>query len=223
MVAELVLEPLQEHPVATAVGQDPRQEEAGQATWRLGQHEEDVAHRRRREPLVADEAVGAITIRRGLSGTRADVRAALLLGHRHAGGDADLGRWDFEFGVVLAAGEKRLVNRGQLGVVAQRRHDRIRHRDRADVAGLWRPCRHLGGANDVRAWPVVSPRRGVQAVPNRRLHQLVVGRVVLDLVDPVPVAVVGVQDRLVAVGELAPAKCKAPLAALADQRLGQYR
>src|SRR5204862_7261406 len=66
--------------------------------------------------------------------------------------------------------------------------------------------------------------------------QLVVRRVVLDLVDPVAVAVMGAQDRLVAIGELAPALrlpaagqrpefgdlVEAPLAALADQRLGQY-
>ena len=84
---------------------------------------------------------------------------------------------------------------------------------------------------------VVGPRRGVQAVADRDLHQLVVGGVVLDLVDAVAVAVVGAQDRLVAVGQLAPALrlraagerpefgdlVEAPLPALADQRLGQDR
>ena len=89
----------------------------------------------------------------------------------------------------------------------------------------------------MRARAVVCPRRGVQAVADRDRHQLVVRRVVLDLVDAVAVAVVGAQDRLVAVGELAPALrlpaagerpefgdlVEAPLAALADQRLGQYR
>ncbi len=56
VVAELVLEPLQEHPVAGAVGQDPRQEEAGQPAGRLRQHQEHVAHRRRGEPLVPGQA-----------------------------------------------------------------------------------------------------------------------------------------------------------------------
>ena len=87
------------------------------------------------------------------------------------------------------------------------------------------------------ARPVVGPRRGVQAVADRHRHQLVVGGVVLDLVDTIAVAVVGVQDRLVAVGQLAPALrlsaagkrakvgdlVEAPLPAFADQRLGQHR
>ena len=237
VVAQLVLEPLQEHPIAAAVGQDSRQEEAAQSARRLGQHEEDVAHRRRGEPLVAGEAVAAVAVRRGLRGAGADVGAALLLGHRHARGDAGLGGGHLELGVVLAAGEQRLVDGGQFGVVAQRRHDGVGHRDRADMAGLGRPHRGLGGADDVRAGAVVCPRRGMQAVADRDLHQLVVGRVVLDFVDAVAVAVVGAQDRLVAVGELAPALrlraagerpefgdlVEAPLAALADQRLGQYR
>ena len=41
--------------------------------------------------------------------------------------------------------------------------------------------------------------------PTATRHQLVVGGVVLDLVDAVTVAVVGVQHRPVAVGEFAPA------------------
>ena len=130
--------------------------------------------------------------------------------------------------------EQRLVDRRQFGVVAQCGHDGVGHRDRADVAGLGRPHRGLRGAHDVRAGAVVGPWRGVQAVADRDRHQLVVGRVVLDLVDAVAVAVVGAQDRLVAVGQLAPALrlrlpreraefgdlVEAPLAALADQRLG---
>ena len=89
----------------------------------------------------------------------------------------------------------------------------------------------------MRAGPVVGPRRGVQAMADRHFHQLVVGGVVFDFVDAVPIAVVGVQDRLVAIGQLAPALClpaagqraelgdlvEAPLPAFADQRLGQHR
>ena len=57
----------------------------------------------------------------------------------------------------------------------------------------------------MRAGAVVGPRRGVQAVTDRDRHEFVVGGVVFDLVDAVAVAVVGAQDRLVAVGQLAPA------------------
>ena len=85
--------------------------------------------------------------------------------------------------------------------------------------------------------PVVGPRRGVQAVLDRGAHQLVVGGVVLDLVDTVAVAIVGVQYGPVAVGQLAPPLrlrragyradrghlVEAPLPAFADQRLDEYR
>ena len=46
VVAELVLEALQEHSVAAAVGQHSGQEETGESAGRLSQDQEDVAHRR---------------------------------------------------------------------------------------------------------------------------------------------------------------------------------
>ena len=85
--------------------------------------------------------------------------------------------------------------------------------------------------------PVVGPRGGVQAVADGRPHQFVIRRVVLDLVDPVAVAVMGVQDRHVAVGQVAPALrggtagqraefgdlVHTPSPALADEGLHQHR
>ncbi len=56
-VAQLVLEPLQGDRVAGAVGQHPRQQEAGQALRRLREGEEDVVHRRRGEPFVPGQPV----------------------------------------------------------------------------------------------------------------------------------------------------------------------
>ena len=187
VVAELVLEPLQEHSVAGAVGQDARQHEAGQPARGLREHQEDVAHRRRGEPLVAGQAVGAVAVGGCFGGAGAHVGAALLLGHRHARGDAGFGGGQLQLGVVFATGQQRLVHRRQFGVVAQRRHHGVGHRDRADVARLDRPHRRLGGADHVRARPLVGPRRGVQTVGDRRAHQLVVGGVVLHLVDAVSV------------------------------------
>ena len=203
MVAELVLEPLEEHPVAAAVGQDARQQKVRPPVPRrfarpgrhLREHQEDVAHRRRGEPLVPAQRVGAVAVRGGLRGTGPDVGSALLLGHRHARGDAGLGGGHLQFGVVAAAGQQRLVDRRQFGVVAQRRDDGVGHRDRADVAGFGRPHRGLGRAHDVRAGTVVRPGRRVQSVPDGDGHQLVVGGIELDLVDAVPVPVVGVQHR----------------------------
>ena len=62
-VAELVLEALDVHRVARPVGEDARHQKAGQALGGavgglgLGEHEEQVGHRRRAEPLVAGELV----------------------------------------------------------------------------------------------------------------------------------------------------------------------
>lgn len=198
-VAELVLEAHQPHRVARAVGQDARHEEAGEPARRPGEGEEDVAHRRRREPLVPEQAVGAVRLGVGGGGVGAYVRAALLLRHRHAGQQSPLGQRRAQPEVVRRGGEQRLVARGQLRGVPQRRHGGVGHRDRAAVAGVGTPGVELGRAGHVRARPVVRPRRGVQAVRDRGTHQLVPGRVELHLVDAVAVPVVGAQDRRVLV------------------------
>ncbi len=54
------------------------------------------------------------------------------------------------------------------------------------------------------AGSLLRPRQRVHLVLDAHLHQLVPGGVELDLVDPVAVAVVGAQDRLVLVREPAP-------------------
>ena len=237
VVAELVLEPLQPHPVETAVGQHAGQEETGQPARRLGQHQEDVTHRRRGEPLVAGQPVGAVAIGNGLGVAGANVGAALLFGHRHASGDPDFGCRKLQFGVVHATGQQRLVDVGQLGVGPQCRDDRVGHRDGAYVAGLGGPHAGLGGTHHVRTRAVVSPRRGMQSVFDRHSHQLVIGGVELDLIDAVAESIVSAQDRPVALSQLAPALrlpgagdradrghvVQTPLPALADQRLDENR
>lgn len=183
------------------------------------------------------QCVGAVTVRHRLRGAGAHVGAALFLGHRHTRGDAGLGGGHLEFGVVHAAGQQRFVDGGEFGIEAQRGHDGVGHRDRADVPRLRCPHRRLGGADDVGAGTVVRPGRGVQTVCDRGAHQLVVGGVELDLVDAVTDAVVGVQHGAVAVGELTPALSlrasreraqrgdlvEAPLPAFANQRLDEHR
>jgi hypothetical protein len=62
------------------------------------------------------------------------------------------------------------------------------------------PHHEAGGPRHVGTRPVDRPRRAVQAVGHRNLHQLVVGGVVGDLVDAMPVTVVGAQLGRVAVG-----------------------
>ncbi|CKT13623.1 Uncharacterised protein [Mycobacterium tuberculosis] len=186
---------------------------------------------------MAGQAVAAVRIRGRLGGASAHVGATLLLGHRHAGGDAGLRGRRLQLRVVLTTGQQRLVDRSQLGVIPQRRNDGVGHRDGADMARLDGPHRCLGRSHHVRTRAVVSPRCGVHAMGDRGTHQLVVGRVVLHLIDPVPVSVVGMQDGPVAVCKLSPAlglaagrNCpdlvyfiQAPLATLLDQSLDEHR
>jgi hypothetical protein len=187
------------------VGKYPRQQEAREPAGSLGKHQEHVAHRRRGEPLVTGQPVAAVAGRLGAGGVRADVRAALLLGHRHAGQQAALGQRGPQAEVVRTRPQQRLVRRGEGRLVPQRRHDRVRHRDRAAVAGLGgAPHVEAGRAGDVRAGPRGTPRRGVQAVLHGDRHQRMPGGMELDLVDAVAEPVVGAQPRRVLVGQPAP-------------------
>ena len=210
-VAQLVLEPLQVHAVAGAVGQDARQQEAGQATGGLREHQEHVAHGRGREPLVPGEQVTARTRapipRHGhrAGGVGADVGAALLLGHRHAGDQAALASGRPQPRVVGGGRQQRLEPLRQRGRVPQGGNDRVRHRDRAAVPRLGAaPQVELRGPGHVRTRAGVPPRRGVHPGADGHVHQLVPGRVELDLVDAVAEPVVGAQHGRVLVGQPAP-------------------
>ena len=187
--AELVLEALDLHARAAL------DDEAGEAGGGLGEHEEDVAHRRRAEPLVAGDLVVAVADRLGARGVGAHVRAALLLGHRHPAQRAAL---------VVGQRQPRLPLRRQLGVAAQRRDRRVGHRDRAHDAGVGlRPQAHQRRAGDVGARARVAPRQRVDLALDRAAQQPVPRRVEVDVVDAVPVAVVGLQPRRVALGAAA--------------------
>ena len=187
--AELVLEPLELHP------RPALEHEAREARRRLSEHEEHVAGRIGAEPLVAGELPPAVADGLGARDVRAHVRAALLLGHRHAAQRAAL---------VVGQRQPRLPLGRERRVRAQRRHGAVGHRDRADHArvGL-RPQQLERRAGDVRARLRVAPRERVDLALDRAAQQPVPARVQLDLVDPVPVAVVGEQPRLVALGAAA--------------------
>ncbi len=209
-VAELVLQALQVHGVAGAVGQDARQREARQALGRLRQDEEEVAHRRRAEPLVAGQDVlaarPAAVDRLGHGRVGAHVRAALLLGHRHATQRARLAAP--QLGVVARRRQPRLPLGGDLGLRAQRGHSGERHRDRAGEAALGlrggevqRRARSVGGG----LLRCRRPRQRVQLVAHPEPHEVMPRAVKLHLVDAVPIAVEGLQARRVLVGLEAPA------------------
>ena len=237
VITELVLQALQKHSVAGSVRKHPRHQEATEPGRGLGEHQKHITHRSRGEPLVPGQRVTAVGIadRRGGSGTH--IGSTLLLGHRHARGDTHLGGRHLQFGVVGATGQQRLVGMSEFGVVPQGGYHGVGHRDRTDMSGFGCPDAHLGRTHDMGSRSVVGPGRGVQAVADRDAHEFVVGGVVLDLIDAIPVAVMGMQHRPVAIGEITPALgggsagdrpeladlIEAPLPTLADQRLDEHR
>lgn len=205
-VAQLVLQALDVELVAAAVRPVARQQEAGQALVGVGQGEEGVAHRRRAEPLVPDQFVGlprpGNPHRVGPRGIGADVGAALLLGHRHADGDARLLLHRHVARVVLAGEDLRQPFLGQVRLQANRRHAGVGHSQRATGAGL-RLAVQVGqpGPRHLGAGARVGPGQRGQFVFDGGAHQLVVGGVELHQVDAVAVAVVAMELRLVLVGQ----------------------
>ncbi len=204
-VAELVLQPLQAHPVPLSAGQHPGEQEAGEAVRALGQGEEQVRHGRGAEPLVPGQHVrpgpgtgGGL----GAGGVGPHVAAALLLGHGHAGQQAALAFGRAQAWVVGPGDQQRLEPARQFRCVPQGGYHRVGHRDGAAVARLCLgPYVELRGPGHVGARPLVRPRCRVQPVADRGLHQGVPGGVELDLVDPVAVPVVAAQHRRVLVGQ----------------------
>ena len=107
-------------------------------------------------------------------GVRPDVRAALLLGHRHAREQAPLGLGRAQAEVVLRGREQRLEALGQAGRVPQRGHDGVGHRHRAAVPGLGRaPDVEARRPRHVRAGagrPATARRAGRAAPPPSSAH-----------------------------------------------------
>ena len=160
-VAQLVLEALDAERVAGAVRQHPGHQEARQPGRRLGQHQEQVAHRRAGEPLVPAQPVRAV------AGWRSRWSCWRGRPSRPASRSSPCRRAGPRLvsGVRRPGSYSRLVSSGSYaaarsGAVAQRRDHRVGHRDRAGVAGLdLGPDVEAGGPGHVRARPVVGPRR----------------------------------------------------------------
>ncbi len=182
--------------------------EARQAARRLGEHEEQVAHRRGAEPLVTGQDVGAVEVRaQRAGGPGAYIRTALLLGHRHSGQRRRLARDAVRCRTHAPSAAESTRRRGRgRRLPPQRRYGRVSHGDGAAVARIDLATRRRSPRRGSRERPaLVSPGGGVQPVLDGCAQQLVVAGVVVDLVDPVAVAVVGMQHRRVAVGFVAPA------------------
>ncbi len=201
MIAELVLQALDFDCVALTGSRPARQQEARQSGVFLGEHEKGIAHGRREEPLVADQAEAAVVARRGAGGIGAHVRATLLFGHAHANGQSVLFARRGERRVVAVGEDAGQPLCGQIGRMTQRRHAGMGHGDRAHRARF-----HLimdieqRRAHDLRALALGGPGQSVQAVFLGQRHAAVVRRMKAHLVDAVAIAIEGGEFGAVLVG-----------------------
>ena len=156
VVAELVLQTLDVELVARAVGQDARQQEAGEAVVGLREHEEHVRHRRRAEPLVPDDLVLDRRRRRRSAGARRWCWRARRSRPASPSSPCPRSREPFSragtrrgsYVVAVTSGSHSAASSGWR---AQRRHDREGHRYRAAEAGLGLHRGHVQrGARGVR-------------------------------------------------------------------------
>ena len=207
-VAELVFQTLDAEDVAFAAArsaaQNARHEKAAEPRVGLREHEKAVAHRRAAEPLVAGQPVRAVPLAgcHGPRGVGPHVGSALLLGHRHAEEGAPLAR-SAERAVVVARQEPRHPCLCEHTILRDDGDGRVRHRDRAGVAGFdLREEHEGGGASDVRPRFRVRPGGGVRARRHGCCDNPVIRGVVVDLVDAMPVRVEGPQLGLHAIRPL---------------------
>ncbi len=191
-----------------AVRRKARHDKACQSARGLRQHQEGVAHRRRHEPFVPGDAIGAAAIRFSARHVGAHVGAALLLGHPHAHGHAALGRPWRKTRIIGAGAEHRHDLLQQPGIGGERANRRPRHGDRAQVPGLdlggheeFRGPDHLGAIAGQGA--LGRPGRIVQAGMRAVRHQLMIGRMEFDLVAPKPLGIEQPQLRRVLIRDTA--------------------
>ncbi len=211
-VAELVLEPLQVQPVHAVIGQEARHQETRQPTGRLGQHQERIAHWRRKEPLVTGEAIfapGAGRTRGQCArGVGAHVRAALPLGHAHADECAALVGERREARVVLARQQQTQPLSEILGLLRKRGHRAVAHGGRALGAILDLGPQQVGGGAP-RTHPHGAGAHGpvvCRAFRHQAAHQLVPCRMKLHFIAARPEAIQRMQLRRMAVGRIAQGK-----------------
>ena len=168
-VAELVLEALEvEAALRSPSGSTRGRAKQETPSLGLGEHEEQVAHRRRAEPLVAGERVPRRRRRprRAWCWRARRSRPASRSSPCRTARSACPAR---ERGVVRRGGQARLPLGGDVGLHAQRGHRREGHRDRAAEAGLGlRGADVARRARDVGAGAVGRARAARAARARRR-------------------------------------------------------
>ncbi len=174
------------------------------------------------EPLVPDERPSAVAVGQRARLGLAQVRAALLLGHRHAHRGAGLPVRRGLARVVGGGGDEPAPLGPEGGVAPQDGHGRVGHPDRAaDAVLALVPQVGQGRARHLRPGSRVGPTKSVRFLPDGEAHQLVPSGVEFDAVHPVPEAVVGPQ-----LGEVAvrlPRRLLDPRRAHGPPRLAQAR
>ena len=203
-VAELVLEPHDVNGIAGPVGAPARHEKAGQTAFCVGEGQKGVGHGGGTEPLVADQLIFPRAERMRACSIRANVATALLLGHRHAHCRASLLSRRDKPRVISAAGNARLPFSGYGRFGAERGNDRVSHRHRAGRArvGLGHEVEERSVQRMTRLFG--GPGRPRHARFKTEAHELVVGGMKLDFVDPVAEAVEGFQLWRIFVGKAPP-------------------
>lgn len=219
-VPQLVLEPLDQEHVARPVGQHARYEEAGQPAGRLRQYEKAVAHRRRTEPLVTGEQILPVGVQRARARrVGAYVAAALLLRHAHPEEHTGLLGGGPQPRLVPMGGQPGLPLGRELRIRTQRRNRGMGHRHRTAVPGL-RLSPHQEPGRTAQMAPGPAPGIG-QPGGDGLPQQLMPGRMEVDLVDPVPVPVMGAQLRRILIGQRTPLLCLGRPGDVAERR--QFR
>ena len=169
-VAELVLQALQlEARVARAVGQHARQREAGDALVGLREDEEEVAHRRAAEPLVAGELPPAVVAPRSARVVLARTSeppcfSVIAMPHSALAFSAA----GLQLGVVGRGGQPRDPLGRDVGLRAQRGDGGEGHRDRAAEARLGLARADVGAPRARRGRPAGRCATAARAAPARR-------------------------------------------------------
>ncbi len=149
---------------------------------------------------MARQRVAAVRILFGARGVGAHVRAALLLRHRHADGDAGLFGGRARGRIVFSGEDARFPCCRNVRLVAYRGECGIGHGHRAAHAGLGLRHQEFDGRMQHMAGVGSAPCRRCNARIDSQMHELVIGRMEVHFVDALAVAVETLELWRISVG-----------------------
>ena len=200
-ITQLVLHPLDKQIVACAVEAPTRNEETGNPhAVSMGQHQKRIAHWGRAEELVPGQKI-AITRRYSHGRIGSHIRSALFFGHEHTNHRAGFFlHWNVA-PVILRGHDARQPFLCHDRRHTQRRDNGVGHSHRAHHAALGL-AEHIGQDRlaHMPCIALIMPGEIVHFVGNREVHQIVVGRMKLNRIDPHAVTIKRPQFWAVAIG-----------------------